>query len=108
MAQSIIHDDKNYCYLCGKNANFEPLDEHHVFGAANRKLSEKYGLKVYLHHNECHIFGKNSVHQNAKVNNSLKARVQEIAMLHYGWSIDDFRKLFGKNYIDEELLNAKD
>lgn len=82
------------------NANLEPLDEHHVFFGANRKNSEKYGLKVYIHHNKCHIFGKNSVHQNAKVDRALKRVVQKRAMKHYGWTIEQFREIFGKNYID--------
>ena len=67
-----------------------------VFGGANRKLSEKYGLKVYLHHSTCHLYG---VHQNAELNREIKANVQKIAMEHYGWSVDEFRRIFGKNYI---------
>lgn len=98
--KSIIQADKEHCFICGGCANGDPLDEHHVYGGnPNRKLSEKYGLKVYIHHNKCHIFGKDSVHQNAKVNNALKAIVQKIAMKYYGWSIDDFRRIFGKNYL---------
>lgn len=99
MAKSIIQADKSRCYLCGLNNYFEPLDEHHVYGGANRKLSEKYGLKVYLHHSRCHIFAKTAVHQNAAINNALKAKVQKIAMEHYGWTEDDFRKIFGKSYL---------
>ena len=82
------------------NANLEPLDEHHVYGGANRKKSEQYGLKVYIHHNKCHIFGKYSVHLNAELDMALKAKVQKIAMRHYGWTIEDFRNIFGKNYIE--------
>jgi redox-sensing transcriptional repressor len=46
-----------------------------------------------------HIFGENSVHKNAKVDRALKKLVQKKAMKHYGWSIDRFREIFGKNYI---------
>jgi hypothetical protein len=99
MAKSILQEDKTYCFLCGANANLEPLDEHHVFNASNRKKSEKYGLKVYLHHNKCHIFGKESVHQNAEIDKNLKAYAQNQAMKHYGWNIEDFIKIFGKNYL---------
>ena len=81
------------------NTNLEPLDCHHIFGASNRKKSEKYGLKVYLHHNKCHIFGENSVHCNAKVDRALKIAGQKMAMLHYGWNTEEFIKIFGKNYI---------
>ena len=31
------------CWLCGRNGASDPLDAHHIFGGANRKLSEKYG-----------------------------------------------------------------
>jgi hypothetical protein len=81
------------------NRNLEPLDCHHVFGAANRNKSEKYGLTVYLHHSKCHIFGENAVHKNAEINRKLQAIAQKKAMKHYGWSIEDFRKEFGKNYL---------
>lgn len=96
---SILQEDKTVCFLCGRNANLEPLDCHHVFGAANRKKSEKYGLKVYLHHHQCHIFGKDSVHKNNEVNQALKAQAQQKAMEYYGWTVDEFRNLFGKNYL---------
>lgn len=97
--KSIIQEDKSHCFICGMNTNLEPLDEHHVFFGANRKKSEKYGLKVYIHHHKCHIFGKESVHQNAKVDKALKAMVQKRAMQHYGWTIEEFIKIFGKSYL---------
>lgn len=100
MAKSIIQEDKSHCFLCGMNENLEPIAEHHVFfGAGRRKLSEKYGLKVYLHNNKCHIFGKNSVHQNAGVDRAVKAAVQKIAMRKYGWTVEQFISIFGKNYL---------
>ena len=97
--KSIIQSDKSHCFLCGMNANLEPLDEHHCFSGSNRKLSERYGLLIYLHHAKCHIFGKQSVHQNAEINRAVKAQVQRIAMEHYGWTTEDFIKIFGKSYI---------
>ena len=97
--KSIMQSDKTHCFLCGMNANLEPLDLHHIFNKSDKKKSEQYGLMVYLHHSKCHIFGKNAVHQNAKVNNALKAKAQQAAMLYYGWTVDDFRNIFGKNYL---------
>lgn len=98
MAKSIIQTGKSQCFLCGRNANAEyfGLDEHHVFFGANRKKSEKYGLKVYLCHDRCHL---NGVHKNAKIDRALKAKVQEIAQARYGWSVEEFIKIFGRNYI---------
>lgn len=99
MADSIIQKDRSHCFLCGMNASFEPLDEHHCFSGANRKNSEKYGLKVYLHHSSCHIFGKQSVHQNADTSKAIKQVAQKRAMEHYGWSVEDFIRIFGRNYL---------
>lgn len=96
MAKSIIQSDKSHCYICGMNWHLEPLDEHHCFGASNRKKSEKYGLKVYIHHWKCHL---NGVHKDAELNKALKAKVQRIAMEHYNWTEEDFIKIFGKSYL---------
>ena len=56
--QSVIQDKKE-CYFCPAT---QELEDHHIFGSkGNRKLSEKYGLKVWLckeHHDEVHEGGK--------------------------------------------------
>ena len=98
--KSILQSDDCSCFLCGRNRNVEPLDKHHVFGGAMRDKSEKYGLTVYLHHSQCHIFGKNSAHGNAEVGRKLKAYAQREAMKKYGWSVSDFIRIFGRSYID--------
>ena len=98
--KSIIQPEKDKCYICGQNGGYWGLDEHHVFSGANRKKSEKYGLKVYLCHDRCHL---NGVHKKADLNRWLRARAQKIAMNHYGWSVEDFIKIFGKNYLEEDL-----
>ena len=101
--ESIIQKDKAKCFICGMNSNLEPLDCHHCFeGNPNRKLSEKYGLKVYLHHSKCHIFGENSVHVNAKVDRAIKRIAQKKAMKYYGWTVEEFIQIFGKNYIERD------
>lgn len=98
--KSIIQAERDRCYICGGLGGYWGLDEHHVFGGfANRKLSEKYGLKVYLCHEKCHETGEEAVHNNAEVDRALKATVQKIAMRHYGWTVDQFIKIFGKNYL---------
>lgn len=96
--KSVIQPERTQCFICGKNAHADywGLDEHHVYGGPNRKLSEQYGLKVYLCHHACHL---NGVHKSAELNNALKAKVQEMAMSYYKWSIDDFRIIFGKSYL---------
>ncbi len=100
--ESILQKDKTKCFLCGKRPCGDPLDKHHVFnGYGLRDKSEEYGLTVYLHHNECHEFGKNAVHRNASVARQLKAYAQMKAMDIFGWNLDDFREIFHKNYIWE-------
>lgn len=94
MAKSIIQSEKR-CYMCG---SYRWLECHHVYGAACKNKSEHYGLKVWLCH-YCHNEPPNGVHHNRANRLALQAKVQKIAMEHYGWTVDDFRELFGKNYI---------
>ena len=106
--KSIIQKHRDRCYLCGRPGTWnDPLDEHHVFFGPNRRKSEKYGLKVYLHHSACHIFGENAVHNNADNCREIQSEVQEIAMEHYGWDINDFIRIFGRNYLkDRPIIEA--
>ena len=90
------------CFLCGKNGSADPLDKHHIFGGSCRKKSEKLGLTVFLCHKECHIFGNKSVHKNPEAREKVKIYGQKKAMREQGWSIDDFRREFGKNYVEVE------
>ena len=98
--ESIIQKDKTKCFICKQNANGDFLAKHHVFGGALRSKSEKYGLTVYIHNNKCHIFGENSVHKNAKVDQTVKKIAQKRAMEYYGWTTEEFIEKFRKNYID--------
>ena len=65
MKQSIVHDyydvSENVCFYCGKNRN-AGLEKHHIFGAANRKLSDRDGLWVMLC-KECHTEGPMAAHK---------------------------------------------
>ena len=90
------------CWLCGRNGNGDPLDKHHIFNGPYRKKSEKYGLVVYLCHERCHEFGSEAVHRNADNMRKLKQWGQKKAMIKNGWTVDDFREVFGKNYLDED------
>lgn len=90
------------CFICGRNGNADKLDRHHIFGAANRSKSEKYGLVVLLCHERCHIYGEYSVHRNADIMQYLHEYGQRKAMKEQGWDIEKFREIFGANYIEEE------
>lgn len=82
------------------NGSADKLDVHHIFGGyANRQKSEKYGLVVPLHHSTCHELGKNAVHNNAEIMKKLRREAQLKAMEYYGWSIEEFIKIFGRNYL---------
>ena len=95
--KSIIQSEKK-CYLTGRTDN---LHEHHVlFGTGKRKLSEKYGLKIWLVA-EFHNMGDYGVHgkYGKPLDGKIKREAQQKAMEHYGWSVDDFIRIFGRNYI---------
>ena len=69
-----------------------------VFGGANRKLSEKYGLKVWLCGENCHRNGLISVHRNILTNR----KVQELAQAKFEELYGDreaFRREFGRSYL---------
>lgn len=91
--QSIIQSEK-CCLVCETTYN---LHSHHIYGGnPNRKLSEKYGLKVWLcarHHN----MSNEGVHFNKALDTKLKKYGQEKFQEKYpGLS---FREIFGKNYL---------
>lgn len=94
--RSIIQSEKE-CYITGSAFN---LHEHHVYGGSRRKLSEKYGLKIYLR-SDWHNIADYSVHRDPVLDKKIKAEVQKIAMEHYKWTVEDFISIFGKNYIKE-------
>ncbi len=95
MSKSIIQSEKE-CYITGSKFD---LHEHHIFPGSYRQLSEKYGLKIWLR-SDWHNMADYGVHFNKSLNDSIKAEAQEIAMRHYGWSVEEFIGIFGKNYMD--------
>lgn len=93
---SIIPDhSETQCWLCDCNGRGK-MDRHEVFGGAYRSKSKRYGLWVNLCHDDCHL---NGVHKNSRIANELKAEAQRCAMKTYGWTEEDFRQHFGKNYL---------
>lgn len=91
--RSIIQEEKR-CYICGST---RWIEIHHVYGNAYRTKADRYGLTVPLCH-ECHN-EPGGVHYNGEIRQKLQAHVQKKAMEHYGWTEDEFRSLFGQNYI---------
>lgn len=75
------------------------LHRHEVFFGVNRQKSIKYGLVVFLTP-EMHNMSNAGVHFNRAFDLELKKIGQQAAMDYYGWDIEQFREIFGKNYLD--------
>lgn len=96
---SILHRRNGICFLCALRGDYryhKVLHEHHIFGGANRPLSEEEGLKVYL----CvphHVDGPEAVHNNADTMRMLRQIGQrEYEKTH---TREEFVEKFGKNYL---------
>ncbi len=78
-----------------------------MFGTSNRRLSEKYGLKVYLcieHH--LHDGGPYAVHRNKDIRDMLDKAAQKAFEQKYPTL--SFRDIFGKNFLDKSDTVAED
>ena len=93
--------DEQRCFLCGRNGSGDALELHHVFPGPLRKKAEKYGLVVLLCGKRCHRDGKNSAHRSKETQLMLKQWAQRKAMEENGWTLEDWRREFGKNYLEE-------
>ncbi len=104
MAKSIMQEKNDgQCYLCRllhRDYSVKTVrEEHHVMGGtANRKLSEKYGLKVYLDPDH-HQYGPEAVHKNAEVAKILHKEAQKAFEERYPDL--NFREIFGRSYLTE-------
>ena len=97
MARTRMNTTKGICYLCGAEGETE---EHHCFGGPNRRLSEHYGLKVYLCI-PCHRTGRDAVHNGGTANiRKLHEDAQRVFEQKWG-TRDYFRQVFGRNYLED-------
>lgn len=86
--------DKKECWVCGRT---DWIENHHVFGASNRKNSERYGLTVYLCYE--HHRGSKGVHGG---NQELADMLHKAGQKHFEKNYNTrkwFMKIFGKNYL---------
>ena len=89
---SILQTEKE-CWFC--EATFG-LEEHHIFaGVANRKISEKYGLKVWLCHK--HHTGNHGAQYDMVLNLQLKQEAQRKFEQIYSHEL--WMKTIRKNYL---------
>lgn len=99
MSRSIMQNKDGCCYLCerlGIRQQGLTIEEHHCLGGPNRKLSEHYGLKVYLclkHHRT----GPDAVHNNSDYMQLLREEAQRAFEERY--PDKNFRSIFGRNYL---------
>ena len=102
MAKSIMHNKQDKtCYLCMRlNGDYDTrtdLQEHHAIpGTSGRKLSEHWGLKVYL----ClqhHTAGPAAVHNNIKNQRLIQQQAQRIFETKY--SHEKWMTVFGRNFL---------
>lgn len=91
--KSIVQKNKE-CFICKTT---QDLHEHHIFfGRANRRLSEKYGMKVWLcgrHHN----LSNEGVHFNRELDLYIKRIGQKT--FEETHTRQEFRDIFGKSYL---------
>jgi hypothetical protein len=77
---------------------FPNSHRHEIFFSSNRNKSIKLGLVVFLTP-EMHNMSNQGVHFNRDFDLQLKRLGQKTAMETYNWSIEDFIREFGKNYL---------
>ena len=90
--RSILQEDKR-CYFCGAVVG---LERHHIFaGVANRPVSERYGLWVWLC-GRCHRGTEGAQYDKGK-NRLLKAEAQ--AAFEESHTRAEWMALIRKNYL---------
>lgn len=89
--KSILQENKE-CYTCGSPY----CEDHHIFFGPLRKISERYGLKVWLcteHHK-----GNEGPHLNRAFDIFLKKLAQREFLKNH--TMDEWMKEFGRNFLD--------
>ena len=89
-----ILQDKKECYVTGVTRY---LHKHHIYGGANRKISEKNGFYVYLTPH-WHNMSDKGVHFNKELDNRLKMECQR--KYEETHTRAEFIALIGRNYLD--------
>lgn len=94
MTNSIIQDNKEDFFT----QETQNLECHHIFMGANRKISEKWGFKVWLT-KENHT-GTDGVHgKNGHEKDVILKQAAQKAFMDLGYTVEQFRQLIGKSYL---------
>ena len=82
------------CEFCGR---WGELERHHLIGGtANRKNSERYGLTIMLCI-KCHT----DAHEDPATYKTLHKYGQRKFMTEQNAKVEDFIRVFGKNYLED-------
>ena len=95
---SKLQEDTERCFICG---SLRMLEWHHIFGAANKKDSEKYGLMARLCHH-CHNEPPDGVHFNPDRMQLLHEIGEQKYLDETGDTVEGFIAKFGTNYLPTE------
>lgn len=97
-ARSILQDDVGVrCFVCGRE-HIE-LVRHEIYqGTGRREKCKKLGLWITVCVS-CH----SRIHANPRGEDAryLDGFAERAALNVYGWTVEDFIRELGKNYIDE-------
>lgn len=93
---SILTNDMERCIICGRTN----VNKHEIFFGNKRQLSKAYGLVIPLcqefHHNQFENLG---IHFDKELDNKWRIKGQKAFMEHYKKTKEEFREIFGVNYI---------
>lgn len=92
------YEEKRRCFYPNCYCSYDKLQTHHVFGAANRKWSQKYKLTIPLcafHHN----MSDEGIHFNKPFRDAVQKMAQE--KFEETYPELDFVSIFGRNYKGE-------
>lgn len=96
--KSIIQNEKK-CAITGYTG--PGLQRHHVFGAANRNLSEKYGLWVWLKWDRHIADSPHSTPHNDISTDLWLKRIAQRRFEEVHGSREDFIRIFGRSYLGD-------
>ena len=96
MKESIMPDYEKWSTVW-----FPGFHKHHIFGGANRKLSEEDGLYVYLHP-KLHNMSDMGVHYDKAFMQLAHDMGREAWKKYYGKTEEDFIERYGRSYRDME------
>lgn len=90
-----ILQDKKECFVTHREYG---LHKHHIYGGANRRISEQHGFFIYLIP-ELHNMSDKGIHFNKDFDLEVKQLCQrEYEKTH---TRAEFMALIGRNYIDD-------